>query len=58
MAEGIEQQHQLDVLRTIGCDRGQGFLFAEPLTPDELDRLLDQPHAAIFGGKSRVGILS
>ena len=29
-AEGIEREDQLEVLRGLGCDRGQGFLFAPP----------------------------
>ncbi len=28
VAEGIETPGQLDVLRSLGCDRGQGFLFS------------------------------
>jgi EAL domain-containing protein (putative c-di-GMP-specific phosphodiesterase class I) len=30
-AEGIEQQHELSLLRDEDCDSGQGFLFAQPL---------------------------
>jgi len=30
--EGIETAEQLAVLRTMGCDSGQGFLFARPLS--------------------------
>ncbi len=30
-AEGIEQQHELSLLREEACDNGQGFLFAHPL---------------------------
>ncbi len=29
-AEGIEQQHELSLLRDEDCDSGQGFLFARP----------------------------
>ena len=31
VAEGIETPEQLRLLRSLGCDRGQGFLFARPL---------------------------
>jgi EAL domain-containing protein (putative c-di-GMP-specific phosphodiesterase class I) len=31
VAEGIETPEQLAVLRALGCDRGQGYLFARPL---------------------------
>jgi diguanylate cyclase (GGDEF)-like protein/PAS domain S-box-containing protein len=30
-AEGIEQPHQLDRLKALGCGQGQGYLFARPL---------------------------
>ncbi len=30
-AEGIEQQHELSLLKDEACDNGQGFLFARPL---------------------------
>jgi diguanylate cyclase (GGDEF)-like protein len=30
-AEGIEQQHELSLLKSEDCDSGQGFLFARPL---------------------------
>ena len=30
-AEGIEQQHELALLKDEDCDSGQGFLFARPL---------------------------
>jgi len=34
LAEGIEQQDELSLLRDEKCDSGQGFLFAKPLTVD------------------------
>jgi diguanylate cyclase (GGDEF)-like protein len=37
VAEGIETQEQLDTLRALGCDRGQGYLFARPLDADDPD---------------------
>jgi diguanylate cyclase (GGDEF)-like protein/PAS domain S-box-containing protein len=36
VAEGIEQNSQLELLRAMGCDRGQGYLFGKPLTAEEL----------------------
>jgi diguanylate cyclase (GGDEF)-like protein/PAS domain S-box-containing protein len=35
VAEGIETNAQLNVLRNLGCQTGQGYLFAKPLHPDE-----------------------
>jgi EAL domain-containing protein (putative c-di-GMP-specific phosphodiesterase class I) len=36
VAEGIESQNQLDVLRSLGCDLGQGYLISPPLAPEAL----------------------
>jgi diguanylate cyclase (GGDEF)-like protein/PAS domain S-box-containing protein len=40
VAEGIETEEQAAVLRDLGCDQGQGYLYARPLPPEELDDLL------------------
>jgi EAL domain-containing protein (putative c-di-GMP-specific phosphodiesterase class I) len=40
VAEGIEGPGQLACLRDLACDRGQGFYFARPLPPDELEAIL------------------
>jgi EAL domain-containing protein (putative c-di-GMP-specific phosphodiesterase class I) len=36
IAEGIEDPGQLERLRAMGCELGQGFLFAQPATVPEL----------------------
>ena len=41
VAEGIETTEQVADLREFGCPLGQGFLFARPLPPEELDGLLE-----------------
>lgn len=38
VAEGVEDQDQLDRLKRLGCGQGQGFLFAHPLWADEITR--------------------
>ena len=40
IAEGIETAEQADLLREIGCDVGQGYLFSRPLAPGAFGRLL------------------
>ena len=37
LAEGIEESSQLTQLQAENCDVGQGFLFARPLAPDEVE---------------------
>ena len=40
VAEGVEQAQQLDDLRGLDCQHGQGYLFARPLPADEAIRVL------------------
>jgi len=44
VAEGVETREQLAALRGLGCDFAQGFLFSEPIPPEEAEALLrDDP---------------
>jgi diguanylate cyclase (GGDEF)-like protein len=36
VAEGVESEDQLEVLRRLGCDYAQGFLFARPEAPETI----------------------
>lgn len=38
VAEGVESGRQTTVLRDLGCEFGQGFYFAQPMTAEELER--------------------
>ena len=40
VAEGIETHEELRLLREMGCENGQGYLFAEPLSPEDATALL------------------
>ena len=40
VAEGIETQMQLDHLKALNCDFGQGFFFFKPLEADKISALL------------------
>ena len=40
IAEGIEDAIQLQRLRTLGCEYGQGFLFSQPLSAEGTEALL------------------
>jgi diguanylate cyclase (GGDEF)-like protein len=42
IAEGVETSDQLDSLRRMGCEVGQGYYFAYPQPPDEVARVLAQ----------------
>ncbi len=40
VAEGVETAAQREMLRHLGCDFMQGFLFSPPVTPEHLESLL------------------
>jgi diguanylate cyclase (GGDEF)-like protein len=40
VAEGVEQAPQLRLLLRLGCEFGQGFMFARPVEPEELLEVL------------------
>lgn len=40
IAEGVEEASQRDVLRSIDCEIGQGFLWSEPVPATRITRLL------------------
>jgi EAL domain-containing protein (putative c-di-GMP-specific phosphodiesterase class I) len=40
VAEGIELDHQVGWLQALGCDYGQGFLFAKPMPALQCESLL------------------
>jgi EAL domain-containing protein (putative c-di-GMP-specific phosphodiesterase class I) len=55
IAEGIEHQRQLQRLRTLGCEYGQGFLFSEPLSAEDTVELLASwrpAHIAALGDRA------
>jgi len=49
VAEGIERATQRDLLRAIGCRRGQGYLFARPLDADGTAALLGEHEPTLEG---------
>ncbi len=57
VAEGVEEPSQLSLLRELGCDSFQGYLFRRPVPAVELERLVSGKAACAplqggFSGKN------
>ena len=40
IAEGVEEEEQMETLRNIGCDFIQGFIWGRPIPPEEAEKLV------------------
>ena len=50
VAEGVETQAQLDLLRHLGCERAQGYLFSRPVDHESILKLLANNRDATVPG--------
>lgn len=46
VAEGVEHKEQLNMLRVLGCDRVQGYLFSRPLPAELVTQFLEAVEAS------------
>ena len=53
VAEGIETAEQMEVLRSLGCQDGQGYHFARPMPAEEFSRPAATPAAHCPGAQCR-----
>ena len=42
VAEGVETQRQLDLLKAAGCELVQGYYFSRPVPPEEFEKLIEK----------------
>jgi EAL domain-containing protein (putative c-di-GMP-specific phosphodiesterase class I) len=40
VAEGIEDARQVELLRALGCRKGQGYFFSKPMSVPDADKYL------------------
>jgi EAL domain-containing protein (putative c-di-GMP-specific phosphodiesterase class I) len=50
VAEGIETEAQGQVVEALGCDVGQGFLYARPSAPEALPAIVAELDALLGRG--------
>jgi predicted signal transduction protein with EAL and GGDEF domain len=41
VAEGVETEHQAEVIRRLGCRTGQGYLYSKPMTGQDFSNFLE-----------------
>ena len=63
VAEGVEQAHQIDILKTLNCETVQGYYYSKPLSKDEFTEFLKQQQSKatpslISSKKSNVASIS
>ena len=51
IAEGIEKTDQLDLIRSLNCEYGQGFLFSRPVNNEGAEKLLKEGFSQSQGTK-------
>jgi EAL domain-containing protein (putative c-di-GMP-specific phosphodiesterase class I) len=49
VAEGVEEQEQLDLLTTLDCDQYQGYFFSRPVKVEDLAPMLSSLGAGVKG---------
>ena len=42
VAEGVETENQLRLLKAADCDLVQGYYFSRPLPPEEFEKLIER----------------
>jgi EAL domain-containing protein (putative c-di-GMP-specific phosphodiesterase class I) len=47
VAEGVETEDQLKLLRKLECENGQGFLFSTPLAGGQLNNYIESQTALV-----------
>ena len=47
VATGVEKPKQLEALREMGCNLGQGYLFSQPVDPASAGKLLSEQTAIL-----------
>lgn len=52
VAEGIETLAQLEILKALGCELGQGYFFSKPVDSQSIERLLAKGSFANLSGEA------
>jgi diguanylate cyclase (GGDEF)-like protein len=53
IAEGIETEYQMEILRKLGCDKGQGYWIGKPVAVESVFRTLLDPNCSRVGQRDQ-----
>ena len=53
VAEGVETQAQADLLRDIGCELAQGYLYSKPVPAETIEQMLSNAANASANTRSK-----
>jgi PAS domain S-box-containing protein len=53
VAEGVETQMQADILKEIGCEMAQGYLYSKPVPAETIEQLLKDSVAGVPARRSK-----
>jgi EAL domain-containing protein (putative c-di-GMP-specific phosphodiesterase class I) len=48
VAEGVETNEQLTILRALGCEHGQGYFFSKPVNKTGAEKIISETYEANF----------
>ena len=48
LCEGVENEHQISILRKSGCEAAQGYYYYEPLTIEEYEHVMYEAGGGII----------
>jgi diguanylate cyclase (GGDEF)-like protein len=58
VAEGVETKEQAAYFHSLGCRYGQGYYYAHPLPPTEVERYLRQQRSAARSGQRQAAVMN
>jgi EAL domain-containing protein (putative c-di-GMP-specific phosphodiesterase class I) len=47
VAEGVETNDQLALLKKLGCENGQGYYFSKPVNSDGAERIIADTYSSL-----------
>jgi EAL domain-containing protein (putative c-di-GMP-specific phosphodiesterase class I) len=53
VAEGVETQAQVDLLKDMGCELAQGYLYSKPAAVEDIQQLLSKNRVSVSAPRAK-----